>query len=67
MQYQNLVNELIKNMIMLSEDIFPGEVAGPSYEKFLSRDSLDMEDMPPHTIEEDETTTSEDGVLIVLF
>lgn len=41
-QYQNLVNELIKNIIIFSEDIFPGD-GGLVYEKYISRDSIDLE------------------------
>ncbi|KAK8383031.1 hypothetical protein O3P69_011505 [Scylla paramamosain] len=41
-QYQNLVNELIKNIIIFSEDIFPGD-GGHVYEKYISRDSIDLE------------------------
>ena len=42
MQYQNLVNDLIKNIIIFSEDIFPSD-GGTVYEKYISRDSLDLE------------------------
>ncbi|XP_071548706.1 SLIT-ROBO Rho GTPase-activating protein 1-like isoform X4 [Panulirus ornatus] len=41
-QYQNLVNELIKNIIIFSEDIFPSD-GGHTYEKYISRDSIDIE------------------------
>lgn len=41
-QYQNLVNELIKNIIIFSEDIFPSD-GGHVYEKYISRDSIDLE------------------------
>lgn len=41
-QYQNLVNELIKNIIIFSEDIFPSD-GGHTYEKYISRDSIDLE------------------------
>ncbi|KAK4307148.1 hypothetical protein Pmani_021070, partial [Petrolisthes manimaculis] len=41
-QYQNLVNELIKSIIIFSEDIFPAD-GGLTYEKFISRDSIDLE------------------------
>lgn len=41
-QYQNQVNELIKNVIMLNEDIFPStEVGGIIYEKYISREPDD--------------------------
>ncbi|KAL1449218.1 hypothetical protein WDU94_000434, partial [Cyamophila willieti] len=37
-QYQNQVNELIKNVILFSDDIFPSPsvLAGPVYEKYIS-------------------------------
>uniref|UniRef100_A0A8D8VAM9 SLIT-ROBO Rho GTPase-activating protein 1 n=1 Tax=Cacopsylla melanoneura TaxID=428564 RepID=A0A8D8VAM9_9HEMI len=37
-QYQNQVNELIKNVILFSDDIFPAPsvVPGPVYEKYIS-------------------------------
>jgi len=35
-QFQNLVNELIKNFIIFHEDIFKGRVAGTVYEKYLT-------------------------------
>ncbi|XP_076035046.1 SLIT-ROBO Rho GTPase-activating protein 1-like isoform X5 [Oratosquilla oratoria] len=41
-QYQNLVNELIKNIIIFSEDIYPSD-GGITYEKYISRDSIDLE------------------------
>ncbi|KAK7080089.1 SLIT-ROBO Rho GTPase-activating protein 1, partial [Halocaridina rubra] len=41
-QFQNLVNELIKNIIIFSEDIFPSD-GGQIYEKYISRDSIDLE------------------------
>lgn len=34
-QYQNLVNELVKNIIIYQEDIFPDE-GGIVYEKYIS-------------------------------
>ncbi|CAL4060574.1 unnamed protein product, partial [Meganyctiphanes norvegica] len=42
-QYQNLVNELIKNIIIFSEDIFPSDGGGTVYEKYISRDSIDLD------------------------
>lgn len=36
-QYQNLVNELIKNIIINSEDIFPND-GGVVYERYISRE-----------------------------
>ena len=35
-QFQNLVNELIKNFIIFHEDIFPPSVPGTVYEKYLT-------------------------------
>ena len=35
-QYQNLVNELIKNFIIFNEDIFPNDGLGTAYEKYFS-------------------------------
>lgn len=42
-QYQNQVNELIKNIILYYEDIFPPTtiLSGPMYEKFISREPDD--------------------------
>lgn len=45
-QYQNLVNELIKNFIIFHEDIFPTSVPGTIYEKYLTMDPDDMGDSP---------------------
>lgn len=36
-QYQNLVNELIKNIIINAEDIFPND-GGVVYERYISRE-----------------------------
>ena len=36
-QYQNLVNELIKNIIINSEDIFSND-GGVVYERYISRE-----------------------------
>ena len=36
-QYQNLVNELIKNIIVNSEDIFPND-GGLLYERYISKE-----------------------------
>ena len=66
MQFQNLVNELIKNIIIFSEDIFPGD-GGQVYEKYISRDSIDLEadvgDAPyeVHGDGDSEPGQSEDG------
>ena len=63
-QFQNLVNELIKNFIIFHEDIFPAAVAGPRYEKYLGPepDDMDMGEAPsgPEDPEED-ADTAEDG------
>ena len=45
-QFQNLVNELIKNFIIFHEDIFPLSVPGTIYEKFLTMEPDDMGDSP---------------------
>ena len=37
-QYQNLVNELIKNFIIFNEDIFPNDGLGTVYEKYISNE-----------------------------
>lgn len=39
-QYQNQVNELIKNIIMFNDDIFPHD-GGIVYEKYISQDLED--------------------------
>ena len=46
-QFQNLVNELIKNFIIFHEDIFPSSVPGSIYEKYLTIEpDIDMGDSP---------------------
>lgn len=61
------MNELIKNIIIFSEDIFPAD-GGPAYEKYLSRDSLELEadvgDAPNQEDFDSEHTASEDGKCI---
>lgn len=56
-QYQNQVNELIKNIILYYEDIFPptGILPGPMYEKFITRepDDNDVGDSPSDHAQED--------------
>nr|XP_018898375.1 PREDICTED: SLIT-ROBO Rho GTPase-activating protein 1-like isoform X2 [Bemisia tabaci] len=55
-QYQNQVNELIKNIILFHEDIFPGkEFNGLMYEKYISRepDDTDVGDSPSEHMAED--------------
>lgn len=37
-QYQNLVNELIKNIILFNEEIFPTEIGSILYEKYISKE-----------------------------
>lgn len=44
-QFQSLVNELIKNFIIFHEDIFPSSVPGVVYEKYMSIEP-DMGDTP---------------------
>ncbi|GAB6028144.1 Rho GTPase activating protein 4 [Chamberlinius hualienensis] len=54
-QYQNLVNELVKNIIMYQEDIFPQD-GGVVYEKYISPetpDENDVEDLPVEPIIEE--------------
>jgi len=67
-QYQNLVNDLIKNIILFHEDIFPSssEIGGLAYEKYISRepDDVDVGDSPSDHAQEDidsEVYPSEDG------
>ncbi|XP_034237619.1 SLIT-ROBO Rho GTPase-activating protein 1-like isoform X2 [Thrips palmi] len=56
-QYQNQVNELIKNIILYYEDIFPptSSIPGPMYEKFITRepDDNDVGDSPSDHAQED--------------
>ncbi|VVC35760.1 Hypothetical protein CINCED_3A025682 [Cinara cedri] len=56
-QYQNLVNDLIKNIILFHEDIFPSssEIGGLAYEKYISRepDDVDVGDSPSDHAQED--------------
>lgn len=40
-QYQNQVNALIENMIVYQEEIFPRELTGMKYEKYISNDTFD--------------------------
>lgn len=42
-QYQNQVNELIKKMIEYHDDLFPKDLVGIRYEKYISHDNyIDM-------------------------
>ena len=43
-QFQNLVNELMKHIILCHEDIFPRD-GGPVYEKYLSKGLDEQEDI----------------------
>lgn len=41
-QYQNQVNELIKNIILFHDEIFPTQdIGGTLYEKYISREPDD--------------------------
>ncbi|XP_021912868.1 SLIT-ROBO Rho GTPase-activating protein 1-like isoform X4 [Zootermopsis nevadensis] len=53
-QYQNQVNELIKNIILFNEEIFPID-GGLLYEKYISRepDENDVGDSPSDHVQED--------------
>ncbi|XP_026475211.1 SLIT-ROBO Rho GTPase-activating protein 1-like isoform X4 [Ctenocephalides felis] len=53
-QFQNLVNELIKNIIVFYEDLFPKD-GGILYEKYISKepDDQDVGDSPIDHIQED--------------
>ncbi|XP_059099709.1 SLIT-ROBO Rho GTPase-activating protein 1-like isoform X3 [Tigriopus californicus] len=53
-QYQNLVNELIKNFIIFHDDIFPSSVPGPIYEKYITNEPEEMGDSPPDSQNQDE-------------
>ncbi|XP_019875218.1 SLIT-ROBO Rho GTPase-activating protein 1 [Aethina tumida] len=59
-QYQNLVNELIKNIIIFNEDIFTFE-GGVVYEKYISprADDQDVGDSPSIIQNPEEDTESE--------
>ncbi|XP_076750089.1 SLIT-ROBO Rho GTPase-activating protein 1 isoform X2 [Xylocopa sonorina] len=54
-QYQNQVNELIKNIITFCEEIFPEDIGGTQYEKYISRepDDVDVGDSPTDQVQED--------------
>ncbi|XP_043800210.1 SLIT-ROBO Rho GTPase-activating protein 1-like isoform X2 [Apis laboriosa] len=54
-QYQNQVNELIKNIITFCEEIFPEDIGGTQYEKYISRepDDVDVGDSPTDQAQED--------------
>ncbi|XP_050313871.1 SLIT-ROBO Rho GTPase-activating protein 1-like isoform X2 [Anthonomus grandis grandis] len=64
-QYQNQVNELIKNIIIFHDEIFPND-DGPVYEKYIStntQDDQDVGDSPSDQTQDDidsEVCPSED-------
>lgn len=61
-QFQNLVNELIKNFIIFHEDIFPTSVPGPTYEKYLTQEPEDMGESPSDHVSDDvDSEVPEDG------
>lgn len=67
-QYQNQVNDLIKNMIVFHEDLFPKDLCGTIYEKYISQEPFDCDvgDSPENheQVTEDpdsEVYPSEDG------
>uniref|UniRef100_A0A336KWD9 CSON015377 protein n=1 Tax=Culicoides sonorensis TaxID=179676 RepID=A0A336KWD9_CULSO len=55
-QYQNQVNELIKNIIIYHEDVFPRDIGGQFYEKYITNepfDEIDVGDSPTDQVTED--------------
>lgn len=65
-QSQNQVNDLIKNMIVFHEDLFPKDLGGSAYEKYISQEPFDCDvgDSPTEQVTEDpdsEVYPSEDG------
>lgn len=65
-QYQNQVNELIKNLIVYHEELFAKDLGGTMYEKFISEEPFDGDvgDSPTEQVTEDpdsEVYPSEDG------
>ncbi|KAK0164497.1 hypothetical protein PV328_003119 [Microctonus aethiopoides] len=54
-QYQNQVNELIKNIITFCEEIFPDDIGGILYEKYISHepDDVDVGESPTDQVQED--------------
>lgn len=70
-QYQNQVNELIKNMIVCYEELFAKDLGGTVYEKFISEEPFDGDvgDSPTEQVTEDldsEVYPSEDGELRIV-
>jgi RhoGAP domain len=70
-QFQNLVNELIKNFIIFHEDIFPNDGQGVVYEKYISSEPEDVQEYGNDDItatEEDfESEVTEDGKFYYCF
>lgn len=69
-QYQNQVNDLIKNMIVFYDDLFPKDLGGTIYEKYISQEPFDCDvgDSPTDQVTEDpdsEVYPSEDGNFII--
>jgi len=72
-QYQNLVNELIKNFIIFNEDIFPNDGLGTVYEKYISNEPdfvgeydnddsvLVQDDEDDHEVTDDDSVFKEEG------
>lgn len=53
-QYQNQVNELIKNMIVYHDELFPKDLIGIKYEKYISPEiDIDVGDSPTDPVTED--------------
>ncbi|XP_059608914.1 SLIT-ROBO Rho GTPase-activating protein 1-like isoform X2 [Phlebotomus argentipes] len=55
-QYQNQVNELIKNMIVYHEELFPKDLGGTQYEKYISHEpyiDIEVGDSPTEQVTED--------------
>ncbi|XP_055536029.1 SLIT-ROBO Rho GTPase-activating protein 1-like isoform X2 [Wyeomyia smithii] len=55
-QYQNQVNELIKNIIVYHAELFPKDLGGMQYEKFISSEpfeDIDVGDSPTEQVSED--------------
>uniref|UniRef100_A0A182K696 SLIT-ROBO Rho GTPase-activating protein 1 n=1 Tax=Anopheles christyi TaxID=43041 RepID=A0A182K696_9DIPT len=55
-QYQNQVNELIKNIIVHHAELFPKDLGGMHYEKFITSDTfedIDVGDSPTEQVSED--------------
>ena len=63
-QYQNLVNELIKNFIIFHEDIFPHDVSGLLYEKYISSEPEDVQEFSLVADDDLESEATEDGKIL---